>query len=332
MKCHNLLCDNKLLSNIGNSHALLLVGEDSLAVEGLMKSYVAKVLCIENADALDNINKVGLNSTPCLKCKNCKLVLDDKHPDVIQLNKPKLVVADIQTILDSILISPFGEYKLYLISNFDTANEQAQNKLLKSLEEPPRNVIFVLGASTVVSILPTIMSRCRVYHVLPFELNALKQSMLAYYPDDDNLDLALSLSGGQITRVENFLNNPQYKSNFDIAISVLLNLKSSADLLSVSSTLISHKEHLIDIVDFIILILRDVLVFKNSLQDLVFSKAFLKDILDISKLYTSHALINILKQLNNILKRIKTFGNTNSIVDNLLFILLENKYNNRAVL
>jgi len=184
----------------------------------------------------------------------------------------------------------------------------------------------------VVSILPTIMSRCRVYHVLPFELNALKQSMLAYYPDDDNLDLALSLSGGQITRVENFLNNPQYKSNFDIAISVLLNLKSSADLLSVSSTLISHKEHLIDIVDFIILILRDVLVFKNSLQDLVFSKAFLKDILDISKLYTSHALINILKQLNNILKRIKTFGNTNSIVDNLLFILLENKYNNRAVL
>lgn len=316
MKHIQLLTNSEVFKHTQVSHACIISGEDSVGVSGLCRVQACKIVC--KADV------------PCMQCVECRLILEDKHNDVIVVDKEKLVVDDVDEILENLLLTPYGDSKVYLISNFDTATPQAQNKLLKSIEEPPKNVYFVLGASNTFNILPTILSRCNVAKVMPFEKEQLKQSMLASFADDENLELALSLSFGQISKVENFLNNPKFKLTFDNAISVLCTLKTSADILSNSKLLVDNKENLRLTIDYIALILRDVLAIKNNSPDLVISGAYTKDIIQISKIYTTNAIISILTFLNTIHERIKQYGNTNSIVDNLLFEMLELKFKNRA--
>ncbi len=98
--------------------------------------------------------------TACGVCDNCVRIKLGKHPDLIQYDKPALLVADANEIVDRSYDTPvFSEYKIFLIHNADNLNEQAQNKLLKTLEEPNKSSIFLLTTSAEYKMLPTILSR-----------------------------------------------------------------------------------------------------------------------------------------------------------------------------
>ncbi|MDR1138975.1 MAG: hypothetical protein LBK70_03760 [Clostridiales bacterium] len=318
MKHIQLLRQSKVCVSTRVAHATMLVSEDIDAVSGLMRLQVAKSICRQD-------------NAPCMQCSDCKLVLQDRHSDVVIIDKDKVVVSDVQVILDSILIAPFGNCKVYMVANFDTATKQAQNKLLKSIEEPPAQVVFVLGASNRVDVLPTILSRCQVVDVLPWGYQELRQSMIGIYPDDDNLQFALGMSQGSLTRAVQ-LCNPRCRDNFILAVQLLLTLKSSVDIARASRLLIDNKEYLKDIVNFVTVIVRDVVVFKHNIPELLLSSAYTRDLLDISQRYTTTALSSILRHIKTTMYRLHTYGNTSSIVDQFLFMLLEQRYNNRAAL
>ena len=151
------------------SHAYILAGEAGMGKKSLARAFALTLMCEEGG------------SRPCLKCHACRQVLADSHPDLIWVSheKPQTIgVDDVrEQINDTILIRPYsGSHKIYFVDQAEKMTVQAQNALLKTIEEPPDyGIIFLLTANPD-AFLPTILSRC-----VQLKLRPLSDSMVRDY-------------------------------------------------------------------------------------------------------------------------------------------------------
>ncbi len=136
------------------SHAYILNGEKSSGKEFIAKVFAMALQCEEDG------------KEPCQKCHSCRQALSGNHPDIIRVihEKPNTIsVDDIRTQVNGdVAIKPYsGKYKVYILSEAEKMTAQAQNALLKTLEEPPEYAVIMLLTSNVNALLPPIVSRCR---------------------------------------------------------------------------------------------------------------------------------------------------------------------------
>jgi DNA polymerase III subunit delta' len=137
------------------SHAYLLCGP-----EGIGKEYLATKL----AQAL----ACQAPSPPCDTCSNCRRVIAGEHPDVrlIRGIDSAISIDQVRELRKFLSLTPFqAPRRVALLLGFDGATTEASNALLKSLEEPPAHSVLILTAISQQAILPTILSRCQVYHL-----------------------------------------------------------------------------------------------------------------------------------------------------------------------
>ena len=114
----------------------------------------------------------GEGTRPCLLCRSCKQAVDHNQPDIIYVSheKPNTIgVDDIRTqINNDIVIKPYSSrYKVYIVDEAEKMNQQAQNALLKTIEEPPAYAFFILTAEQPDSLLQTVRSRCTKFALEP---------------------------------------------------------------------------------------------------------------------------------------------------------------------
>ena len=151
------------------SHAYLFIGGAG-AGKGMMANTFAKALQCEAKGW----------ATPCGTCKSCAAFDHKNHPDIIYVRgeKKNLLVDDIrEQILETVDLKPYQyEKKIYIIEKADTMNIQAQNALLKTLEEPPAHAMFLLLAEREEAFLQTILSR-----VVTMKLRPISEADVAAY-------------------------------------------------------------------------------------------------------------------------------------------------------
>ena len=154
------------------SHAYLFLGGAG-AGKRLIANTFAKALQCESE---------GSGQKPCGNCRSCQSFDHKNHPDVIYFQAlekpPKYTIEDVRKqIVETVDLKPFQyDKKIYIIEKADTLNVQAQNALLKTLEEPPAHVMFLLLAERAEAFLPTILSR-----VVTMKIRPLSEETVAEY-------------------------------------------------------------------------------------------------------------------------------------------------------
>lgn len=200
-----------------------------------------------------------------------KLVEEENFADCLffPTDGKKLTVEDAEKIKEECLLSPIeGDKKIFILSDFSEANTQTQNKLLKLLEEPPKNVIFLLGATSAFSILPTVLSRTKKLEILPFDTKKVTECLFRIYQnkyDKDTLALCAATSGGIVGEAQNILEGGFYKTLSESAFSLCLCESAHLPVIVKNVGETKYKKELLSLIR---LIFRDALLVKTGEKNL----------------------------------------------------------------
>lgn len=197
------------------SHAYMFVGPDGSGKKTLA-FLIAKAVCCD------------AENSPCGVCNACKKVDDGVHPDVHFIAKEPgdatIKVDAIRKFISGINLTPNeASKKIYIIDNAETLGKEAQNVLLKTLEEPTGNALFMLLATSEAAILPTVRSRCTAFTMEPVSAELLKKHLMKKYGiDGEAAEKAVKISGGYVGAAYDAVEKKGGKFEFrDTAFSVL---------------------------------------------------------------------------------------------------------------
>ena len=148
-------------------HALLITGPPNVGKGTLARSLAQALLC--TAD-----------ERPCNVCRPCRLVAHGTHPDLLWVEPEggSLKIAQVRDLTRRLTLSPFeGAWQIAVLNRFELATAGAANALLKTLEEPPTDVVLVLLAQQAEALLPTIVSRCQVLALRPLSRIVIERAL-----------------------------------------------------------------------------------------------------------------------------------------------------------
>ena len=164
------------------AHAYIFTG-----IRGTGKTSTARIL----AKALNCLSSDGPTSKPCGTCENCRAIAAGQHIDVMEIDAASHTGVDnMREILDAALYRPTNaRYKVYIIDEVHMLSTSAFNALLKTLEEPPAHVIFILATTEIRKVPVTILSRCQRFDLARVPVETLKKHF-AWVADQEKIELS----------------------------------------------------------------------------------------------------------------------------------------------
>lgn len=294
----------------GLGHAYAITSGDDDVVDEFFTLIATAVYC-------DN------NHSSCMECAQCRKVLHSNHPDIFHVNaeREKIKVEDVNKMLSSVYIKSLSGRKLYFIHRADLMNVQAQNKLLKTLEEPPEGVTIFLGVANESAMLDTIKSRVRNIHLDLFDEDVVYNAMLALGYDREKCEVAAACSEGMLGKAKKIAASPQYSALYNSALDLLRKLERSSDILRLDAN-VANQENLSEFLDVLSIIIRDMLVVQQN-ADMILSKHVTGEICSLAGKYSPLALAKILAIISDTRRQLSLNVNALSAIDNLLFSILE---------
>lgn len=312
-----LSCNQKFNKLINlSSHAIMLETTDECLSANLAKILAMTLSCTSN------IKPCGICSA-CLKIKN-----NNSLDTFIYPKQSAFLKEDVDEILENINVLPAeNSFKVFILNNFDEYNLILQNKMLKSIEEPPKFVKFILTAKSKQKVIPTIVSRCEVC-TLPRFVNHELEPLVSHFSADER-QVLIESAHGSLTLLEKIKTENNFIENYNFAIDLLLNMQTSKDILRYSSRLSANKQNFLEILSLLSGFLSDIVKINNGLDDLVQNKYCINKLRQISDHFSSKTCLILQDKILIVNDKIKFNGNLNIIVDDFLLSILEEKWKNK---
>jgi len=233
------------------SHAYLYHGPEGLGKSEGALWFAAGLLCPQG------------EGIPCEICPVCSRVTAHAHPDVHEIGTPgtRIGIEEIRALRKAVGLRPFeGAVKVVIVHQAHLMTSQAANALLKSLEEPPEDAVFILTADSPQSLLPTVLSRCQPIPFRPFPLRVLEPYLFHLGVCPEDLAHAYALSGGNPAVAEVLFGSEDYRLRLEMIEYLLDQLQDgSVDPLSAHQWVVrlaSSRDEAVRVLDLLALTFR----------------------------------------------------------------------------
>ena len=266
------------------SHAYLFNGPRGIGKTTIARIFAKAINCLNPNDA-----------EPCGECEVCKSITDSSNPDIIEIDAASRTrVEQMREMLERTSFLPtMSKYKVYIIDEVHMLSQSSFNALLKTLEEPPAHVIFILCTTEVEKVIPTIRSRCQRFDFHLIDKNAMIEH-LRNISEEENIsikDEAISLiaeaaEGGMrdalslLDQVSSFSLNEEITEEDVLMVtgklstSILIDIaggvyrNDSSETINTLSSLLKAGKEVERITQDLISFYKDILVIKNTNRDI----------------------------------------------------------------
>ena len=260
-------------------------------------------------------------SRACGKCPGCLKILGGTHPDVLLFpqEKERFVVADSRAIIENSMLAPMlSNYKIFILNNFENATEEAQNKILKLVEEPNSKTMFFICTKNTLGILPTIRSRCRQISLMPLPLSDVRG-----FVKNQN---AVDFGEGWIGISSELASRRDFDDVCEGVCKIITGLRSSSKLIYYSKFLTSEKKDFLLRLKLLALFFEDLLYIKENRGSYAKMKSFSSKLADVKDDYSSSAIAKIAELITKARKEFESNVSKEVLAENLLLKILEVKY------
>ena len=303
------------------SHSYIFAGEKGSGKKLLAKLFAMTLQCEKHGDE------------PCLQCSSCKKAMNRNHPDIIYISheKPNSIgIEDIrEQLISDVSIKPYtGPYKIYIVDEAEKMTVQAQNALLKTIEEPPAYAVILLLVNNGSTLLPTIASRCVTLNFKPVRDEVIKKYLMEeLHVPDYQAEVSVAFAQGNVGKAKQIATAEDFTEMMDAAFRIL---KRGQDMevyeMVDAIKLLSEQKHTIyEYLDLYLVWFRDVLMFKATRQidGLVFRQEY-NDIKSRAARSSCEGFVLIIRAIETAKARLQANVNFDLTMELLFLTIREN--------
>ena len=302
------------------SNAYIFGGEDGSGKKMLATLYAMALECREK-------------DRPCMMCSSCKKASDGNHPDIIYVKheKPNTISVDDvrRQLVDDVAIRPYeSRYKIYIIEDAEKMTPQAQNAILKTIEEPPEYVVILLLTTNPEALLPTIQSRCVTLNLRPVRDRQVKEFLMSnLHVPDYKADILTSFAQGNVGKAIEAARSPEFEEMTEKAIQILKSYgnRNVGEVLDVVRMMSDDKQNINEYLEFFSMWFRDVLMFKATREvDSLIFKDEINAIRSRASVSSYEGLEKILEAIEKAEQRLRANVNFDLVMELLFLTIREN--------
>ena len=305
------------------SHAYILNGERGSGKRLLANLFAMSLQCQNREE----------DGEACGKCQSCIQAQSGNQPDIIKVTheKPNTIsVDDIRTqVNNDIVIKPYSsKYKIYIIPEADLMSAQAQNALLKTIEEPPEYAVIMLLTENAEALLPTIRSRCVMMKLRNIKDQLVKKYLMEQMEIPDyKADVCVAFAQGNMGKAIMLATSEYFNEIKEEVVHLLRNIDEMnvSELMDAVKKCMTYKMEINDYLDMIAIWYRDVLIYKatKNVDRVVFSDQ-LRYIKARASKSSYEGIENILDAIEKAKARLKANVNFELTMELLLLTIKEN--------
>lgn len=303
------------------SHAYIFNGEHGSGKKMLARAFAKALEC-----------EAGYGDC-CDMCRACHQVDTGNHPDIkwVSHEKPSSIgVEDIRVqVNNDIEIKPYsGKYKIYIIDEAEKMTQQAQNALLKTIEEPPAYGIIMLLTSSIDMMLPTIRSRCVTLNLRAVEFEKIRDYLMDKYEVPDyQAKVCAAFSQGNMGKAIRMATSSDFNAMQEEVLHLLKNIDDMEihDIMNEIKNLSEYKVDIYDIIDMMMIWYRDIMMLKitNDPNLLIYQEEY-GALNKRAKKTSYNGIDNIIQAMEKAKVRLKANVNFDLSLEMMLLTIKEN--------
>ena len=302
------------------SHAYIIAGEEGSGRYTLAEAFAKALQCEEGG------------SEACGHCKSCKQAESDNHPDIITVAHDKNTVLSVDCIrtevVDSMGIKPYSsKYKIYIIRDGEMMTEEAENALLKTIEEPPEYGIIIIITKQLEKLLPTIQSRCVIINTKPVKEKDIHDYLVSNYGiSEEKISFAIEYGQGNLGKAILLATNEEYEGLVRSVIDLESNIFDMTldEISEAIKRCVNYRMNINDYLDLMMMWYRDILVLKvTGNPDKILFKEQYSVIKDQAKYLSFNELEDKSRAIESAKQRINAHADMEDIMRLLILTLKE---------